>query len=82
MNGIGPFDDIVSRLRGGRRLTVGISGYGGSGKSTLARALVDVVDDAVRVRGDDFLDPARSHRRSDDWDGVDRRRMADEVLIP
>lgn len=36
----------------------------------------------VRMRGDDFLDPSRSHCRSGDWDGVDRRRLINEVLAP
>jgi uridine kinase len=63
-------------------LVVGISGYGGAGKSTLARALVTAVPGAVRLRGDDFLDPERSHRRSSDWDGVERERLRDTVLRP
>lgn len=66
----------------GRPIVVGISGYAGSGKSTLARRLLTVVPDAVRMRGDDFLDPSRSHRRSTDWDGVERERLKQEVLIP
>jgi uridine kinase len=65
-----------------RPLVVGISGFGGSGKSTLARVLVGEIDVAVRLRGDDFLDPVRSHRRSADWDGVERTRIRDEVLRP
>lgn len=36
----------------------------------------------MRLRGDDFLDPARSHLRSPDWDGVERTRLVEEVLIP
>ncbi len=64
------------------RVVVAVSGYAGAGKSVLARALVDALGDAVRVRGDDFLDPPRVHRRSADWDGVDRRRMRSEVLEP
>jgi uridine kinase len=64
------------------RVAVGISGYAGAGKSVLARQLVDVVDDAVRLRGDDFLDPQRVHRRSPDWDGVDRHRIRREALEP
>lgn len=65
-----------------RPFVVGISGFGGSGKSTLARAVVGGIDGAVRLRGDDFLDPVRSHRRSGDWDGVERTRIRDEVLEP
>ena len=64
------------------RVVVAISGYAGAGKSVLARRLVDIVDGAVRVRGDDFLDPSRVHRRSADWDGVDRPRMRTELLEP
>ena len=64
------------------RVAVGISGYAGAGKSVLARQLIDVVDGAVRLPGDDFLDPPRVHRRSADWDGVDRRRMRTEALEP
>lgn len=64
------------------RVAVGISGFAGAGKSVLARRLVDVVDDAVRLPGDDFLDPLRVHRRSVDWDGVDRLRMRAEALEP
>ncbi|WP_022890698.1 uridine kinase family protein [Agromyces italicus] len=63
-------------------IVVGISGFCGAGKSTLARALVERADGIVRIRGDDFLDPARSHRRSGDWSGVERERLADEVLRP
>ena len=48
------------------RVAIGVSGYAGAGKSVLGRQLVDVVDDAVRLRGDDFLDPRRVHRRSSD----------------
>lgn len=65
-----------------RPIVVGISGYGGAGKSTLARALVASLNGAARMRGDDFLDPVRSHRRSSDWDGVDRVRLVREVLAP
>lgn len=66
----------------GRPIVVGISGYGGSGKSTLARQLAAVLPDSVRMRGDDFLDPQRSHRRSSDWSGVERQRLVSEVLAP
>lgn len=66
----------------GRPIVVGISGFCGSGKSTLTRRMVESLPDAVRMRGDDFLDPARSHLRSADWDGVDRRRLVSSVLEP
>ena len=63
-----------------QRVVVGISGYAGAGTSVLARHVVDAVDGAVRVRGDDFLDPVRVHQRSADWDGVERERLRSEVL--
>lgn len=64
------------------RVVVGVSGFGGSGKSTLARELVARVPRSARIPGDDFLDPARSHLRSDDWNGVERVRLRREVLEP
>lgn len=72
----------TARRQVGHPITVGISGFGGSGKSTLARSLTNCVEGSVRMRGDDFLDPTRSHRRSSDWDGVDRPRLASDVLAP
>jgi uridine kinase len=76
-------DHISSRAGElGHPIVVGISGYGGSGKTTLARELVAELPGAVRMRGDDFLDPARSHVRSTNWDGVDRRRLVSTVLAP
>ncbi|UOW04478.1 phosphoglycerate transporter [Clavibacter michiganensis subsp. michiganensis] len=70
------------RVATDRPLVVGVSGYGGSGKSTLARVLTAALPGSVRLRGDDFLDPSRSHRRSPDWDGVDRLRLVEEALDP
>jgi uridine kinase len=70
------------RRSSARPVVVGVSGYGGSGKSTLARRLAADLPGSVRLRGDDFLDPSRSHRRSPDWDGVDRLRLVEEVLDP
>ncbi|WP_010203220.1 uridine kinase family protein [Salinibacterium sp. PAMC 21357] len=61
---------------------IGVSGFGGAGKSTLARDLTHALSGGVRIRGDDFLDPDRSHRRSSEWDGVERVRLRDEVLSP
>src|SRR5699024_5728284 len=61
---------------------VGVSGHAGSGKSTLARTLENRISGSVRVRVDDFLDPVLIHRRSGDWTGVWRDRLADEVLGP
>ncbi|MFC9560084.1 uridine kinase [Agromyces sp. NPDC056965] len=85
---VDPDTDAVLRFIGdaragaGRPIVVGVSGYCGAGKSTLARSLVEHASDIVRLRGDDFLDPVRSHRRSSDWNGVERVRLADEVLSP
>lgn len=72
----------TQRQAAGRPIIVGVSGYGGSGKSTLARRIAAQLPSAVRMRGDDFLDPARSHKRSVDWDGVERSRLVSEVLTP
>ena len=75
--------DAIDRIRDGSgRVAVGVSGYAGAGKSVFARTLVDIVDGAVRLRGDDFLDPPRVHRRSADWDGVERDRLRAEALEP
>lgn len=73
-------DELVHRIRhlaAERSVTVvGITGYGGSGKSTLARELLRLLPEAVRVRGDDFLDPAGSVERSDDWAALLRDELA------
>ncbi|QWS33944.1 uridine kinase family protein [Curtobacterium aetherium] len=83
MNQSDVLEHIVERERVLERpVVVGVSGYCGSGKSTLARSLVAALPDAVRMRGDDFLDPERSHRRSSDWDGVGRERLVATVLEP
>lgn len=76
--------DLIEQERDecGRPIVVGVSGYAGSGKSTLVRDVVERRSDMVRLRGDDFLDPSRSHRRSPDWDGVERERLVQEVLAP
>ena len=63
-------------------VVVGVSGFAGSGKSTLARNLNASIDRSARIRGDDFLDPVRSHQRSADWSGMDRLRLRREVLDP
>lgn len=55
----------------GHPVVVGVSGFGGSGTSSLAARLAKVLPGAVQVRGDDLLDPARSHRRSSEWSGVE-----------
>lgn len=81
--GVAAIVDEVERLREERsRIAVAITGFGGAGKSTLTRALVEAIPESVQLRGDDFLDPERSHRRSSDWDGVERVRMRTEVLEP
>lgn len=83
MDTIGGIADSVARVREhSGAVLLGISGFGGSGKSTLARDLVAAIPGSVRIRGDDFLDPERSHRRSPDWDGVERLRLRREVLDP
>jgi uridine kinase len=76
--------DAVARVASGAGgpVVVGLSGWCGAGKSTLARAVVGAVPGSVRLRGDDFLDPVRSHRRSSDWDGVERDRLVRTVLDP
>jgi uridine kinase len=76
-------DRISARAReADHPIVVGVSGYCGSGKSTLTRSLVATLSGAQRLRGDDFLDPGRSHLRSSDWDGVDRPRLVSTVLSP
>lgn len=83
MSDFGGIIDAVERLRRSQgRVVVGVSGFGGAGKSTLTRALVGQIGESTRLRGDDFLDPARSHQRSVDWDGVERLRMRAEVIDP
>jgi uridine kinase len=83
MTGLADIVAAIERLRAEcPRVVVGISGYAGAGKTVLAHQIVDEVSDAVRLRGDDFLDPARVHRRSRDWDGVERDRLRSEVLEP
>lgn len=63
-------------------MVVAITGFGGAGKSTLSKTLVETIPGSVRLRGDDFLDPMRSHLRSPDWDGVERDRIRTEVIEP
>lgn len=84
MSGIGELKALITQTAANldHPVVVGVSGYAGSGKSTLARALTAVDPTMLRMRGDDFLDPSRSHRRSGDWDGVERSRLATEVLVP
>lgn len=65
-----------------RPIVIGISGYCGGGKSSLAFALTQHLNKSISIRGDDFLNPEKSHFRSEDWDGVERSRLAEQVLIP
>lgn len=75
--------EAIGRLRASSsRVVVAITGFGGAGKSTLTKTLVELVPGCVRLRGDDFLDPSRSHLRSPDWDGVERDRIRTEVIEP
>lgn len=75
--------DFVENLRRhSPAIVVGVSGFAGSGKSTLTRRLTASIEGSARIRGDDFLDPHRSHQRSSDWDGVDRLRLRRDVLDP
>lgn len=75
--------ETIARCRASsNRVVVGISGFGGSGKSTLARRLVGTVPRAARIRGDDFLVPARARERSGDWAAIERMRLRRTVLEP
>jgi uridine kinase len=69
-----------------RPLLVGVDGPGGSGKSTLARRLVERLDQAAVVEGDDFyrdlpegrrtaLDAAAGYEQYFDWE-----RLREQVL--
>ena len=80
---LGDIVAAIERLLAERpRIVVGVSGYAGAGKTVLAHQIIGEFPDAVRLRGDDFLHPARVHRRSRDWDGVERGRLRSEVLEP
>jgi uridine kinase len=60
---------------------IAISGFGGSGKSTLASQLQQSLSDADIISIDAFVTNHLS-QRSADWEGFDRARFRDEVLIP
>ena len=75
-------ETIENLRRHSPAVVVGVSGFAGSGKSTLTRRLAASIEGSARIRGDDFLDPHRSHQRSSDWDGVERIRLRREVLDP
>jgi uridine kinase len=74
--------EAIERRSAATRIIVGISGYGGSGKSTLARRIVATMPRSVRIRGDDFIVPARARERSDDWSAIERVRLRRTVLEP
>ncbi|HEV7206738.1 MAG TPA: hypothetical protein VGN18_19190 [Jatrophihabitans sp.] len=59
---------------------VAISGYGGSGKTTLADALGEML--GTSVVGIDEFATAEAITRSPDWSGLDRQRLATQVLEP
>ena len=62
--------------------TVGLSGRGGSGKSSLCRELAAAMPGVAVVAGDDFLDPVDCAVVTDDWRGLDRARIARELIGP
>ncbi|HET7661657.1 MAG TPA: phosphoglycerate transporter [Oryzihumus sp.] len=66
----------------GRAPVVGVSGFGGSGKSTLAAQLHAHLPGSTVVPGDEFLRSRPPVGRSEDWDSVDRDRLAEQVLEP
>jgi len=73
--------DVIRRRSVGEALQIiGLSGYGGSGKSTLARLIADKLSASV-VSIDDF-GTAQVMERSDDWNGLDRIRLVQQVLQP
>jgi uridine kinase len=83
---VATFDELtgaIARCRtSSSRVVVGISGFGGSGKSTLSRSLLGAIPGAARIRGDDFIVPARAHERSADWGVIERMRLRRTVLEP
>lgn len=64
------------------RSAVGLSGFGGAGKTTLATGLARALPRVAVVAGDDFLDPAGCVEVTDDWAGLDRGRLRDQVIDP
>lgn len=74
-------DELRSLRSGGRRLVVGIDGFGGSGKSTVAREIADRLRGAVVIGMDDFI--LKDRVDDPDWEGVwDRARLLREVITP
>lgn len=71
--------ETVWRLPGSP-VTIGISGYGGSGKTTMAQAMADALSASV-ISIDEF-GTAGVFSRSNDWQGLDRKRLVRQVLDP
>ena len=70
----------VSALPSGS--AVGLSGFAGAGKSTLAHEVASVLAGVGVVTGDDFLDSAGCLVVTDDWAGLERDRLREQVLDP
>ncbi|MGH3744879.1 MAG: AAA family ATPase, partial [Mycobacteriales bacterium] len=64
------------------RSAVGLSGLCGAGKTTLAAALTAALPRVAVVAADDFLDPAGCTVVTDDWSGLERLRLRDQVVEP
>lgn len=66
---------------GKRPFIIAISGFGGSGKSTLASQLQKALLDSAIISIDSFVTDHLS-KRSAEWEGFDRIRFCEEVLVP